>query len=182
MDSFELNKIAGAVLGSLLFVMTVGLASEAIWNDAKPAKPGYEIAVAETKPASGDVETPAVAVAPIADRLKVASAEDGKKVFAKCQSCHNVEKGGKNGIGPNMWNVVAGPKAHAAGFAYSTVMKEAGEKGAKWGFDELDKFLAGPQAYMKGTKMSFLGLAKPEDRAAVIAYLRSLSDNPVAMP
>ena len=103
----------------------------------------------------------------------------GKKVFKKCKSCHTVAKGGKNTVGPNLWDVVGKAKASTAGFAYSGVLKE---KGGDWTYADLDAFLLSPKGFAKGTKMSFAGLKKTGDRAAVIAYLRSLSDSPKPLP
>lgn len=114
--------------------------------------------------------------------LKTADAAAGEKVFGKCKACHTVEKGGANGVGPNLYNVVGGPKAHIPGFSYSSGLKEMAAKGDKWGYEQLNAFLASPKAYVEGTKMSFAGLGKPEDRAAVIAYLRSKSDSPPPLP
>lgn len=180
MDSFEFNKIAGALLGSALFAMGLGLLSDIVFEAEKPAQPGFVVATAA---GGGEAAAPAAAtVAPIAERLKVATADEGKKVFAKCASCHNAEKGGKNGTGPNLWGVIGGAIAHADGFAYSGGMKDAAGGGKKWDFSHLDEFLANPAGVVKGTKMSFKGLPKPEERAAVIEYLRSQADSPVAKP
>jgi cytochrome c len=109
--------------------------------------------------------------------LASASAEAGKKVTKKCAACHSFTKGGPNKVGPNLWNVVGGKPASAAGYKYSGAMKNMV---ANWDFEELNKFLYKPKAYLKGTKMSFSGLKKMGDRAAVIAYLTSLSDSPKA--
>lgn len=114
--------------------------------------------------------------------LKTADVAAGEKVFGKCKACHNAEKGGTNGVGPNLYNVVGGPKAHMPGFAYSSGLQAMAAKGDKWGYDQLNAFLTSPKAYVEGTKMSFAGLSKPEDRAAVIAYLRSKSDSPPPLP
>jgi cytochrome c len=184
MDSFELNKMAGALLGAGVFAMGLGLLSETIFHAEKPAQPGFLVAVQEAGAGAGAGQgaSGAAAAAPIAERLKVATVEDGKKAFSKCGSCHNAEKNGKNGTGPNLWGVVAGPLAHADGFAYSAGMKEAAGAGQKWDYDHLDKFLENPAGVVKGTKMSFKGLPKPEERAAVIQYLRSLADSPAPLP
>ncbi|MEJ1156846.1 c-type cytochrome [Prosthecomicrobium sp. N25] len=183
MDSFELNKMAGALLGAGVFAMGIGLLAEAIFHVEKPAQPGYVVAVQEGGAAAGgQAASGAAAAAPIGERLKVATADDGKKVFSKCSSCHNVEKGGKNGTGPNLWGVVGGPLAHADGFAYSGGMKEGASAGQKWDFDHLDKFLENPAGVVKGTKMSFKGLPKPEERAAVIEFLRNQADSPLPKP
>lgn len=183
--NIEFNKIAGAVLGAGVFAMALGLLAETIFEQHKPEKPGFVIATA-AEPAGGAgaaaEDKAAPAAAPIADRLKVATAEEGKKVFAKCASCHNAEKGGKNGTGPNLFGIVDHLSGAKEGFAYSAPMQERNKAGAKWTFDDLDHFLAKPAAFLPKTKMGFDGLKKPEDRAAVIQYLRGQADSPVALP
>lgn len=179
----EFNKIAGAILGAGVFAMGVGLLSEAIFHQDKPEKPGYVIAVA-TEPgadAQGGDAAAAAAVPPIAERLKAASADAGKKVFAKCTSCHNAEKGGKNATGPNLWAVVDRPVAGHEGFAYSPAMVEHAKTNPKWSLDDLDHFLANPPGFVPKTKMGFAGLKKADERANVIEYLRQQADSPVAV-
>jgi cytochrome c len=95
-------------------------------------------------------------------------------------TCHTLEKGGPNRVGPNLWGVVDRPRASHPGYNYSSAMKAA--KGGKWTFEELDKFLTHPQGYIRGTKMTFAGFQNPDQRANLIAYLRTLSDNPVPLP
>lgn len=107
--------------------------------------------------------------------LASATAEAGKKVSKKCAACHSFTKGGPNKVGPNLWNIVGGKAASVAGYKYSGAMKDMA---ANWEFEELNKFLFKPKAYLKGTKMSFAGLKKSSDRAAIIAYLTALSDSP----
>ncbi|MGY9014945.1 MAG: c-type cytochrome [Rhodospirillales bacterium] len=108
-----------------------------------------------------------------------ASADRGKKAFKKCQSCHTTEKGGKNKVGPNLWGVVGKAKASTTGFKYSGALKGLG---GNWTFADLDAFLTKPKAFAKGTKMTFGGVKKPEDRAALLALLRSLSASPQPLP
>ena len=180
MESLEFNKIAGAGLGALLFAVGLNILGEGIFSNPAPAKPGYAVAVAEAKADAGPAK--AAAVAPIGERMKTATAAAGEKVFANCKGCHNAEEGGPNGQGPNLWGVVGGPAAHMATFSYSNGMQEKAKGGTKWGYDELDKFLTSPKSYVEGTKMSFAGLAKPEDRAAVIMYLRSKAKTEMPMP
>ena len=115
----------------------------------------------------------------LASLLSLANSERGGAVFRKCKSCHTVDKGGKNTVGPNLWNVLGQKKAGATGFGYS---KALAGMGGTWTFRDLDAFLANPKAFIKGTKMSYRGLKNPIDRASIIIYLRSLSDRPVPLP
>ncbi|MFO1127336.1 MAG: cytochrome c family protein [Rhodospirillales bacterium] len=132
--------------------------------------------------AAGGGEAAEAPAAPVDIMPLIAAADPaaGEKVFGKCKACHTVVKGGPAGVGPNLYNVVGGPHAHMEGFAYSAVM--AGMHDKKWSYQELDEFLTSPKAYAPGTKMTFAGLKKPEERAAVIAFLRSQSDNPIPLP
>jgi cytochrome c len=172
MDSFELNKIAGAVLGTALLCMGLGMMSGMLINPPKPKQQGYELPgeVAAAAPAAAAV----VAEAPIEERLKTADAARGQRAVAQCSACHTFDKGGANRVGPNMFNVVDGPKAHIDGFGYSAALRERKAKGEKWGVAELDAFLRNPRGYLAGTSMSFAGVSRPEQRADIIAYLQSL--------
>jgi cytochrome c len=177
MDSFEFNKVAGAILGTCLFVVALNIAAGAVFAPQKPAKPGYAIAVEEQH---GDTKAAAAAPSqPIETLLASASAERGANTAKQCQACHSFEKGGPNKVGPNLWGVVNRPKASEPGFNYSAAMKA---KGGNWSFDELNKFLAGPQAYIPGTAMGFAGIQRDNQRADVIGYLDTLADNPVPLP
>ena len=115
----------------------------------------------------------------VAALLAAADAGDGKKVFKKCKACHTADKGGAHKVGPNLWDVVGRAKAGAAGYRFSGVLTGLG---GAWTFADLDAFLAKPKAFAPGTKMTFNGVRKAADRAAVIAYLRSLSDSPKPLP
>jgi cytochrome c len=181
MDGFEFNKIAGAVLGTALVVMALGIVGEMIYAPATPAKPGFVIEVAET-PQGGGTQ-PVAEVPPIAVRLQTATADAGEKVAGKCRSCHSFDPSGVRGpAGPNLYNVVGGPAAHMEGFPYSEAMQKRRASGATWTFEDLDKFITNPRAFVPYTAMGFAGLASPTDRANVIAYLRSLSPSPVPLP
>ena len=180
MDSFELNKIVGAVLGTCLVLLLSNIAANAIFTPSKPEKPGYEIAVKEDAPAAGPAtDAPAAAAEPIEKLLQTASVEKGAAVAKKCASCHTFEKGGPNRVGPNLFGVVGRDRAAEPGFNYSAAMKA---KGGKWSFEDLNAFLANPKATVPGTAMSFAGLPKDSERADMISYLRSLADNPVPVP
>lgn len=180
MDSFELNKMAGALLGTVFIVMSIGLARDALFSNPAPEKPGFEIVAAEGGAEGGEAAAPA-AVEPIAPLLASADAAAGEAVFKKCQACHSGEKGGPNKVGPDLWGIVGRPMAAHEGFNYSAAIKEFGA-GKNWDYEALASFVTKPKAYIKGTSMGFAGLAKPEDRANLIAYLRTLSDSPVPLP
>ena len=117
---------------------------------------------------------------PILAMIATADVERGKAVAKACAACHNFEKGGANGVGPGMWGVVGNPKDSHPGYAYSGALKANGAP--NWTYESLNKFLWKPKAYAKDTKMNFIGVKKPEDRAALIAYLRTIDDAPEPLP
>jgi cytochrome c len=177
MNSFELNKVLGAILGTCLVLLALNIGAGAIFSVEKPAKPGYAIAVKEE---AGKEAAPEKKEQPIETLLASASADKGKSAARQCQACHTFEKGGPNRVGPNLWNIVGGERGEGrGGFDFSDAMKK---KGGTWTYDELNKFLADPRSYIPGTKMTFAGLKRDEQRADVIAYLRTLSDNPQPLP
>lgn len=177
MDSFEFNKIAGAVLGALLFVVATGLLSDAIFSQPKLAKPGYAL---PGEPAGGEAGAgKAAPEVPLAELLAKADAKKGEADTKPCQACHNFEKGAGPKIGPPLWGVVGRPKGSVAGFDYSAGMKA---KGGNWTFEDINTFITNPAAYVSGTKMTFAGEPDAAKRADILAYLRTLSDNPVPLP
>jgi cytochrome c len=181
MDSFEFNKIIGAVLFTCLCVVALNITAEAIFSPPKPAKPGYEIAIPEHAPAAAPAapSQPAAQEEPIEKLLASATPQRGEEVARQCMACHNFQKGGPNAVGPNLYGIVGRPRASAPGFAYSDAMKA---KGGEWTIDDLNKFLTKPQDFVPGTKMTFPGLPRESQRADVIAYLNTLSDDPKPLP
>ncbi|MBI3433608.1 MAG: c-type cytochrome [Proteobacteria bacterium] len=178
MDSYEINKIVGAILFTSLCILALNITAEALFSPAKPAKPGYEIAVTET-PAAGAKAPAAEPEVPIAQLLASANVTAGAAAAKKCAACHTFDKGAHNRVGPNLYGIVGRARASIAGFNYSAAMKG---KPGEWTVDELNKFLINPKADIPGTNMAFAGLPRGGERADVIAYLNSLSDNPAPLP
>jgi cytochrome c len=178
MDSFELNKIIGAILGTCLILLVTSFTAGALFAPVMPEKPGFQIAAKE-EGHGGEGKEAAAPSEPIEKLLQAASVEKGAAAAKKCAACHTFEKGGPNRVGPNLWGVVDRDRATEPGFNYSAAMKA---KGGKWTFDELNKFIANPKGYINGTAMGFAGIPKDSERADVIDYLHTLADAPVPLP
>lgn len=181
MDSFEFNKIAGAVLGTLLLVLGINNLSGVIFQNEAPEKAGFLIATATAATDTGAAKpadaAPLVSIGKLLASADKAKGEAGAKA---CAACHDFTKGGPNKVGPNLWDVVERPIASVPGFSYSEALKADSAK--TWTFEDLNQWIRSPATYAKGTKMSYGGLKKDEDRANLIAYLASLSDSPKPFP
>ena len=179
MDSFELNKIIAAVLMVALLVIGIGKLSNVIFHVEKPKTPGYAVEVAQTTTASSSTKTIVEEKIDIAALMAMGDIDLGKKVFKKCAACHSIVKGGKNNIGPALYNVVGRKTGVVTDYKYSKALASFDKE---WTFEELNGYLIKPAKWIKGTKMAFAGLRKEKDRASVIKYLNQNSDSPVPLP
>jgi cytochrome c len=177
MNSFELNKVLGAVLGTCLVLVAMHIASGAIFTPEPPAKPGYIIEVKEEQPATGGAAAPAEV--PIEQMLPTASVQQGQSDAKVCLTCHNFGKGQGDKVGPDLYGIVGRPIASEPGFNYSSQLKA---KGGTWTFDALNKWIENPRADVPGTLMTFGGVPSEKQRAEIIDYLNSNSDNPLPLP
>ena len=181
MSGLEVNKIIASIIFAVLIVTLIGhfgdLLIDTEHHDQKET--AYKIDVEESATAGGTVTKKEEIIEPISALLASASMDNGEKLFKKCATCHNYEKGGANKVGPQLWNLINRPKANVEGFAYS---KALAEYGGEWGYEELAEFLYKPKKYIKGTKMNFAGLKKVKDRADLVYFLRAQSDSPVPLP
>ena len=174
-----IEKALFCFIGTFWFVWGINLIGDTVVQ-AGPLKTAVFKAVAETaKPAAGAAADTAKSAPGALAMLATADAAAGKKVFKKCKACHSSEKGGKHKVGPNLWDTVGRAKAGAPGYQFSGALKGLG---GTWAYQDLDGFLADPKGFAKGTKMGFRGVKKAKDRAAIIVYLRSFSDQPKPLP
>ncbi|MEE9314279.1 MAG: cytochrome c family protein [Rhizobiaceae bacterium] len=186
MNSYEWNKIFGALLAMAFVFLSVKFLSESFFHSENPEKQGYAIEggtghgddhtkTAEEKPAE------AAAIEPVAGLLASVDLAAGQKVAKKCIACHSLVKGGKNKVGPVLYGIVNRPIASFAGYSYSKAMVAYGAD-KKWTYAELNGFLLKPKKHIKGNKMGFAGIKKVAQRASLIGYLRSLADTPAPLP
>ena len=180
MDSFELNKIIAAVLMVALIVIGIGKLSDVIFHVEKPEVPGYAVDVAQTAvtkaKANSEMTKEKIDMAAL---MALGDLATGEKVFKKCAACHSIVKGGKNNIGPALYNVVGRKVGAVSDYKYSKALSGYDKE---WNFEELNGYLIKPAKWIKGTKMAFAGLRKEKDRASVILYLNKNSDKPLPLP
>ena len=180
MDSFELNKIIAAVLMVALIVIGIGKLSNVIFHVEKPEVPGYAVDVEQTvvtkAKANSEITMEKIDMAAL---MALGDLATGEKVFKKCAACHSIVKGGKNNIGPALYNVVGRKVGAVSDYKYSKALTGYDKE---WSFEELNGYLIKPAKWIKGTKMAFAGLRKEKDRASVILYLNENSDNPLPLP
>lgn len=180
MDSFELNKVLGALLGTVFVVFSISLVSDAIFATHSPETPGFAIEVSEEVAGGAAEDVPSGPSA--LELLASADAAAGEASFRRCTACHTGEEGGANRVGPNLWGIVNRPVASKEGFAYSAGMQAFAEGGTVWDFEHLSGFLQNPRSYVQGTSMSFAGISDPQEEANLIAYLNTLSASPAPLP
>ena len=179
MDSFELNKIIAAVLLVALLVIGIGKFSDIIFHVDKPETPGYKVEVDQISTSTTSDKSTEIKKVDIDALMAMGDIALGEKVFKKCAACHSIAKGGKNNIGPALYNVVGRKTGAVTDYKYSKALASF-EK--EWTFEELNGYLIKPAKWIKGTKMAFAGLRKEKDRASVIKYLNQNSDSPVPLP
>ena len=178
LDSFEFNKIIAAILIALLIVKAADLISDRLIEPKMLKDNAYKIAgvspTAEKPP-----EVAKKGPAPLEPLLAAASVQQGETVFKKCASCHTIDKGGANRIGPNLYGIVGAPKAKRVGYTYSSAM---GKSEGTWTLDDLNDYLYSPRDFVPGTKMSFAGIKDDKERVDLIAYMMKESDSPMPIP
>ena len=179
MDSFELNKIIAAILMVALLVIGLGKIADSIFYVNKPKNPGYQVEVVSQVSSETSLTTELVEKINITTVMALGDIASGEKIFKKCAACHSINKGGKNKIGPALYNVVGRAVGGVDDYKYSKTLASYGKE---WTFEELNGFLIKPSSYLKGTKMSYAGLRKEIDRASVIKYLNQNSDSPKLLP
>ena len=179
MDSFEINKIIAAVLLVALLIIGIGKISNLIFYVEKPKTPGFAVEVDQVVTAAESSTEVTDEKIDIAALMAMGDVVSGEKIFKKCAACHSIAKGGKNKIGPALYNVVGRKVGGVSDYKYSKAL--AGYE-KSWTFEELNGFLLKPAKWIKGTKMAYAGLRKEKDRASIIKYLNQNSDSPQPLP
>ena len=176
MDSFEINKIVAALIVVFLLVFGIGKVSDIVFHVEKPSSSAYKV---EMSTATSSQDTGTIQSVDISALLALGTVEHGQKVFKKCSACHSIKKGGRNNIGPALYNVLGRNMGALEDYKYSKALIAFGKD---WTFEEMNNFLIKPTSYIKGTKMAFAGLKKEKDRASVILYMNANADTPLELP
>ena len=175
-----MNKIIVSIVLTLILVMGINKIADVIYSVEKPEKSAYQVAnVSSANGSTSETSTENTTAGDVMTLFASVSLSDGEKVFKKCAACHSIVKGGKNNIGPALYNVVNRQVGVVSDYKYSKALTEYGKN---WTFEELNGYLIRPAKWIKGTKMAFAGLKKEKDRASVILYLNQNSDNPLPLP
>ena len=180
MDSFEWNKVFGAVLGTVLFILAVRTAAETVFHEEPLQRQAYIVEGVQQDDAHAAPAAPAEEALPdFATAIPAADVAAGEASAATCGVCHTFTKGGADGIGPNLYGVVGRAKAGHPGFAFSPALQT---KGGEWSYADLFRFLRAPAVFAPGTKMAFAGVPRTQERLNLIAFLRSQADSPAPLP
>ena len=179
MDSFEINKIIAAILMVALLIIGISKISKIVFHVEKPKKPGYAVEVEQVVSPSASTAEIVEKKVDIAALMAMGDLASGEKIFKKCAACHSIVQGGKNKIGPALYNVVGRKVGGVSDYKYSKALASYDKS---WTFEELNGFLLKPAKWIKGTKMAYAGLRKEKDRASIIKYLNQSSDNPKPLP
>ena len=179
MDSFEINKIVAAILMVALLIIGLGKISDLVFHVEKPKTSGYTVELEQVDGSKTSTTEIIKEKVDIQALMVLGDAVSGEKIFKKCAACHSIAQGGKNKIGPALYNVVGRKIGGVNDYKYSKALSAYGKE---WTFEELNGFLIKPAKWIKGTKMAYAGLRKEKDRASIIKYLNQNSDNPQPLP
>ncbi len=183
MHSSLMNMVFMAVLGAVLFIWgPLSKVADQVYAAKQPETKGYKIEGVVEEGHGGAEEQQVVEVIPIETLLASATEAGGERIAKRCVACHTFDNGGSNRTGPNLWGIVGSPVAARDGFSYSSALKAVGAEGRVWDFKKLDAYILDPKGYIPGNTMNFAGLRKPEQRAALIKYMRAQADTPVPLP
>ena len=174
-----MNKIIASIILAVILVLGINKITNIIFYVEKPEQSAYQVASVSTTVTTESTSTSSnTSSGEIMALLATASVADGKKIFKKCAACHSIAKSGGNKIGPALWGVLGRQAGSVSDYKYSKTMATHGKP---WTFEEMNSFLTKPKDWIKGTKMSFVGLKSEKDRAAVILYLNENTDSPLPL-